>query len=111
MRIKIKNLNEAEERKIQDQYIAKIILSMRQSKDVDRTEVTGFIRAIPNVTTIRRDREISTSKEFYVGEFSIRIVLKHGQNIKNYIDTVLKSGIRKINGVNLQSLKHLEQVS
>ena len=111
MIIKIKRLDEASERKIQDEYVGKVILAFKQSKDVDRTEVMGFIRAIPNVTTIRREREISTSKETYVGEFSLRIILKYGQNIKTYINTVLKSGIKKINGVSLQSFKHLEKVS
>ena len=110
MKIKIKKLHETTERKIQDIYIAKIILSIKQSKDVDRTKVMNFIRAIPHVTTIRREREISTSKASYVAEFSIKIVLHPGANIKKYIDSVLRSGIRKIEGVLLQSVGHLEKI-
>lgn len=111
MKLRIKKLNEAEERKVQDSYRGTLILAIRQSKNIDRTEVMGFIRAIPNVTTIRREKEISTSKEFYVGEFSIRIVLKYGENINNYLSSILKPSINKIDGVYVRSLRSLEKVS
>jgi hypothetical protein len=71
----------------------------------------NFIRSIPNVTTIRREREISTSESTFVGEFSLRIVLPHGQSIKKYIDNVLKPNIRDIDGVGLQSIASLEKVN
>jgi len=111
VKIKITRLTEATEKEVQDVYLGTVILSMRQSKNVDRTKVMNFIRAIPHITTIRRDKEISTSKELYVGQFSIRIVLKYGSNIKHYLDTVLKSEINKIDGVLLRSFQHLEKVS
>ena len=95
VRIKILKLNEAKEREVQDEYRGYIVLNIRQSQDIDRTEILGFIRAIPNVTTIRRER----------------IVLKHGESIKKYVDSVLKPKIRLINGVSLQGLKDLEKVS
>ena len=99
------------EREVQDEYTASIIINIQQSQDVDRTEVLGFIRAIPNVSTIRREREIATSDSTYVGEFLIRLILKHGQSVKKYIDNVLKPEIRKIRGVSLQSLSNLEKTS
>ena len=99
------------EREVQDEYTASIIVNIQQSQDVDRTEVLGFIRAIPNVSTIRREREITTSDSTYVGEFLIRLILKHGQSVKKYIDNVLKPEIRKIRGVSLQSLSNLEKIS
>ncbi len=99
------------EREVQDEYTASIIVNIQQSQDVDRTEVLGFIRAIPNVSTIRREREIATSDSTYVGEFLIRLILKHGQSVKKYIDNVLKPEIRKIRGVSLQSLSNLEKIS
>tara|TARA_R110000851_G_scaffold259259_2_gene411785 strand:- start:368 stop:709 length:342 start_codon:yes stop_codon:yes gene_type:complete len=111
VRIKILKLNEAKEREVQDEYKGYIVLNIRQSQDIDRTEILGFIRAIPNVTTIRREREISTTENTYTGEFLVRIVLKHGESIKKYVDSVLKPKIRLINGVSLQGLKDLEKVS
>ena len=99
------------EREVQDEYTASIVLNIQQSSDVDRTEVLAFIRAIPNVSTIRRVREISTSDTTYVGEFLIRLILKHGQSVTKYTDNVLKPEIRKIRGVSLQSLSNLEEVS
>ncbi len=99
------------EREVQDEYTASIVLNIQQSSDVDRTEVLAFIRAIPNVSTIRRVREISTSDTTYVGEFLIRLILKHGQSVTKYTDNVLKPEIRKIRGVSLQSLSNLEKVS
>ena len=99
------------EREVQDEYTASIVVNIQQSQDVDRTEVLGFIRAIPNVSTIRREREIATSDSTYVGEFLIRLILKHGQSVKKYIDNVLKPEIRKIRGVSLQSLSNLEKIS
>jgi hypothetical protein len=99
------------EREVQDEYTASIVLNIQQSSDVDRTEVLAFIRAIPNVSTIRRVREISTSDSTYVGEFLIRLILKHGQSVTKYTDNVLKPEIRKIRGVSLQSLSNLEKVS
>jgi len=111
VRIKICRLNESKDRKVQDEYKGLVVLNIRQSRGIDRTEVLGFIRAIPNVTTIRREREISTSESTYTGEFLIRIVLKHGESIKEYIKTVLKPKIRAIDGVSLQRLKDLEKIT
>ena len=54
-------------------------------------------------------RDISHST--YTGEFLIRIVLKHGQSLKKYLETVLKPRVRMIDGVSLQSISDLEKVN
>ena len=53
VKIKIQRLNESKERDVIDEYKGYITLNIRQSGDIDRTEALGFIRAIPNVTSIR----------------------------------------------------------
>ena len=111
VKIKIQRLSESREKDVIDEYKGYIILNIRQSGDIDRTEALGFIRAIPNVTTIRREREIATSESTYTGEFLIRIVLKHGQSIKKYIETVLKPKMRMIDGISLQSISDIEKVN
>jgi len=111
VKIKIQRLDESKERDVIDEYKGSIILNIRQSGDIDRTEALGFIRAIPNITTIRREKEIATSESTYTGEFLIRIVLKHGQSLKKYVETVLKPKIRMIDGVSLQSVGGLEKVN
>jgi len=111
VKIKIQNLNESKEKQVIDEYKGNVVLNIRQSGDIDRTEALGFIRAIPNITTIRREKEIATSQSTYTAEFLIRIVLKHGQSLKKYVETVLKPRIRMIDGVSLQSISDLEKVN
>ena len=89
------------ERPVQDEYEAHFYLSLTQSKEIDRTELMGFMRAIPNVTTVYREKEISTSATSFVGEYKIRFVLIHGTDAKYYYDTVLKPGLRKIKGMSI----------
>lgn len=111
VKIRIVKLNEATDRQVQDEFVATMILNIRQDRDIDRTEALGFIRAIPNVSTVRREREISTTEQTYVGEFNVRIILKHGQSISKYINSVLKPSISNIDGVSLQDIINLEKVS
>jgi len=111
VKIKIQRLSESKEKEVIDEYKGYIIINIRQSGDIDRTEALGFIRAIPNVTTIRREREIATSESTYTGEFLIRVVLKHGQSIKKYLETVLKPKMRMIDGISLQSINDIEKVN
>tara|TARA_Y100001938_G_C7798389_1_gene285911 strand:- start:43 stop:393 length:351 start_codon:yes stop_codon:yes gene_type:complete len=90
------------ERIVQDMYEATFLLALEQSKEIDRTEVMGFIRAIENVTTVYREREVSTSRKTFVGEYTIRFVLPHGADVKYYFDTVLKPSLRRIKGLAIQ---------
>ena len=90
------------ERPVQDMYEGHFFLGLTQSKEIDRTELMGFMRAIKNVTTVYREKEISTSKETFVGEYTIRFVLPHGADVKYYFDTVLKPELRAIKGLNIQ---------
>ena len=93
----------AEKKKpVQDQYEAHFYLALTQARDIDRTELMGFMRAIPNVTTVYREKEISTSAQTFVGEYKFRFVLSYGTNAKHYYDTVLKPGLRKIKGLLIQ---------
>ena len=109
-KLKLQNLIEEEvekvlaekEKPVQDQYEAHFYLAITQAKEIDRTELMGFMRAIPNVTTVYREKEISTSAQTFVGEYKFRFVLMHGANAKHYYDTVLKPGLRKIKGLSIQ---------
>jgi hypothetical protein len=96
-----KHINE-EEKPVQDKYEATFYLSMLQSKDVDRTELTNFMRAIPNITTVYREREVSTSKTNFVGEYRFRFVLPAGTNAKKFYDLELKPALRSIKGLTVQ---------
>ena len=98
------------ERPVQDNYEAHFYLALTQSKEIDRTELMGFMRAIPNVTTVYREKEISTSTTSFVGEYQIRFVLPHGTDAKYYYDTTLKPGLRKIKGLEIQRDKGYEKI-
>jgi len=102
-------LNERE-RIVQDKYLAHFNLAIIQAKDIDRTEIMGFIRAISSVTTVYREKEISTSKQSFVAEYSIRFILPHGASAKNYYDNTLKPSLRKIKGLSIQSDKGYEKI-
>ena len=91
-----------EEKPIQDSYEARFHLSLVQSKDIDRTELMGFMRAIPSVTTVYREEEISTSAEKFVGEYKFRFVLSYGSNARHYYNSILKPDLRKIKGLAIQ---------
>ena len=109
-KLKLQNLIEEEvekvlaekEKPVQDQYEAHFYLAITQAKEIDRTELMGFMRAIPNVTTVYREKEISTSAQTFVGEYKFRFVLMHGANAKHYYDTVLKPELRRIKGLSIQ---------
>jgi len=90
------------EKPVQDEYEARFYLALTQSKEIDRTELMGFMRAIQNVTTVYREKEVSTSTQTFVGEYKIRFVLTHGADVKYYYDTTLKPGLRKIKGLSIQ---------
>ena len=109
-KLKLQNLIEEEvekvlaekEKPVQDQYEAHFYLAITQAKEIDRTELMGFMRAIPNVTTVYREKEISTSPRIFVGEYKFRFVLSYGSNVKHYYDTVLKPELRRIKGLSIQ---------
>tara|TARA_Y100000034_G_scaffold128392_1_gene182843 strand:- start:403 stop:759 length:357 start_codon:yes stop_codon:yes gene_type:complete len=90
------------EKKTHYRYEAHCYLSIDQSKPIDRTEVMNEIRAIPEVTTVYREREISTSKSRFVGEYIIRFLLSVNINADNYYTKQLKHRMRQINGVQIQ---------
>ena len=89
--------------RVQDEYEAHFYLSIIQSKDIDRTELMGFMRAIPSVTTVYREKEISTSAEVFVGEYKFRFVLKPGENVEYYFNKTLKPDLRRIKGLTIRS--------
>ena len=70
-----KNFLAEADKLVQDRYEANLYLAIEQSKDIDRTDVTNQMRAIPEVTTVYREREISTSESQFVGEYIIRFIL------------------------------------
>ena len=102
-------INERDQ-EVQDEYLAHFIMSIVQAKEIDRTEVMAFMRAIPNVTTAYREDEISTSKQSFVAEYSIRFVLPHGSDARNYYNTILKPELRQIKGLSIQRDKGFEKI-
>jgi len=94
---------------VQDQYEAYFHLALTQSKDIDRTELMGFMRAIENVTTVTRIKEISTSEREFVGEYRIRFVLPHGHSPKDYY-AKLKSKLGLLDGLRIQQDFEYEKI-
>ena len=90
------------EKAVHDRYEAKLYISISQSKDIDRTDIMNQIRAIPEVTTVYRDREISTSKENFVGEYILRFVLRKGTSPDHYYARTLLPRLKNINGLSVQ---------
>ena len=86
----------------QDRYEANFYLALDQSHDLDRTDLMNFMRAIDQVTTVYREEQISTSAKTFVGKYRFRFVLERGADSKNYYDTTLKPGLRKIRGLIIQ---------
>jgi hypothetical protein len=102
-------INEAAD-EFQDVYESTLILNFSENLGLDRKEFESFIRAIENVTTVTRVREVSVSGESYVGEFAVRFVLPKGKDAKLYYDTVLKPGIKKIRGLSIEQDKGYESI-
>ena len=97
-----KFLLESKEKKFHDEYEAHFYLAILQSKEVDRTEIMASMRAIPSVTTVYREEEISTSPQIFVGEYKIRFVLPLKTSSKHYYDTTLKPELEKIKGLTIR---------
>ena len=85
-----------------ERYEANLYLSIDQSKPIDRTEVMNEMRAIPEVTTVYREREISSSPVTFVGEYIIRFILPPGVDIAHYYSRELKPRLNKISGLKIQ---------
>jgi len=90
------------EKPTHDRYEANLYLSIDQSKPIDRTEVMNEMRAIPEVTTVYREREISTSPKTFVGEYIIRFILPHKADATHYYARDLKPRLNKIPGLKIQ---------
>ena len=95
-------LTEKEEKISQDRYEGNIYLAIEQSKPIDRTEVMNQIRAIPEVTTVYREREVSTSTRNFVGEYIIRFILSPGTDAAHYYNRELKPRLNQIRGLKIQ---------
>jgi len=85
-----------------DRYEANLYLSIDQSKPIDRTEVMNEMRAIREVTTVYREREISTSPVSFVGEYIIRFILPRQSDATHYYNRELKPQLNKIQGLKIQ---------
>jgi multidrug efflux pump subunit AcrB len=97
-----KNFLAETEKNVQDRYESTFYLAIQQSKDIDRTDVTNQMRAIPEVTTVYREREVSTSQSQFVGEYIIRFILPREQSANKYYDNELKPRLNRIRGVKIQ---------
>jgi len=89
------------EKPAHDRYEARLYLSIDQSKPIDRTEVMNEMRAIPEVTTVYREREISTSPMIFVGEYMIRFILPSRVDVINYYNRELKPRLNSIKGLKI----------
>ena len=85
-----------------DRYEANLYLSIDQSKPIDRTEVMNEMRAIPEVTTVYREREISTSPVAFVGEYIVRFILPSASDAASYYNRELKPRLNSIKGLKIQ---------
>jgi len=85
-----------------DRYEANLYLSIEQSKDIDRTDIMNSMRAIPEVTTVYREREISTTQVTFIGEYIIRFILPIGENVQHYYNRELKPRLNTIKGLKIQ---------
>ena len=83
-------------------YEATLFLSIDQSKPIDRTEVMNEMRAIFEVTTVYREREISTAPSIFVGEYIIRFILPAGEDVVHYYNRELKPKLNAIKGLKIQ---------
>jgi len=109
-KLKLQNLIEEEiervltekEKPSHTRYEANLYLSIDQSKPIDRTEVMNEMRAIPEVTTVYRVREVSTSPATFVGEYVVRFILKSGIDAMHYYTRELKPRLNRIIGVKIQ---------
>ena len=97
-----KNFLSEADKLVQDRYEANLYLSILQSKDIDRTDVTNQMRAIPEVTTVYREREISTSETQFIGEYIIRFILPKEKSAGRYYDKELKPRLNQIRGLKIQ---------
>jgi len=95
---------------LQDSYEANFILQIIKSEKIDRTEVMGFIRAIPNVTTVKNEGEISSSKRYYIASYRVRFVLRPGQDASLFYYKSLKPSLNKISGVTIQRDRGFKKV-
>jgi hypothetical protein len=99
------------DKKAHDIYEAVLFLSIDQSKPIDRTEVMNEIRAIPEVTTVYREREVSTSKASFVGEYIIRFILPTAADSNSYYHRQLKPRLNSIKGLGIQRDNGFEKIS
>ena len=83
-------------------YEAFFYLSIDQAKPIDRTEVMNEMRAIPEVTTVYREREVSTSPVSFVGEYIIRFILPSRADAASYYNRELKPRLNSIKGLKIQ---------
>lgn len=105
-----KYIGESNNDSFQDQFVATLVLSFSENLGLDRREFEGFIRAIENVTTVSRAREVSVSGDNYVGEFTIKFVLPTGADSKKYYERTLKPGIKRIRGLAIDQDKGYESI-
>ena len=60
------------------------------------------MRAIREVTTVYREREISTSPLNFVGEYIVRFILPRGDSPRIYYNNELKPKLNSIRGLKIQ---------
>ena len=84
-------------------YEARLHLTIDQDKPIDRTEVMDSMRAIPEITTVYREREISTSPRVFVGEYIIRFILPVHDDAKIYYNNTLGPKLKSIPGLGIQT--------
>ena len=99
-----------EESEYQDEYTSTFHLRLSNDIGGGYEETIRFIRAIPQVTQVQRDKEIYDSDSANVSKYFVKFVLKSGGDSKTYIQATLKPGIRKINGLSIIKYLGTEKV-
>jgi len=95
---------------LHDRYEAVGHLGIEQSKDIDRTDIMDAIRRITGVTTVYRDREVSTSPRTFVGEYIIRFILAKGKDPTLFYNRDLKPALDLIPGLTIDREFNWEKI-
>lgn len=92
------------------EYVALVILTMNKKLGANRTGTTKLIRAIEEVTQMKKTREITDTDLKHVGEYEIKFILPPDKNVANWTDKVLRPGLNKITGLAVNKIKKVSSI-
>jgi hypothetical protein len=96
--------------KLLKKYQAEFTMSIVQSSEIDRTVIMDDMRRIPNVTTVTRGDEISSTERVFIAEYLVRFVIPRGSNPKSYYDDTLIPKLNEIKGLTVSRQHGYEEI-